>query len=1002
MVECIQRIFILFSVIVFAHQIVVYGQKENIVFQHFSISEGLSEPITYSAIQDKEGYLWFGTWGGIEKYDGYKFTAHKHDPDNPNSIDNAFVETLYEDKEGYIWVGTWLGLEKFDKETGYFIHYKPDGLKPKSEWSNHVFSICEDVYGKLWIGTGDGLYTFDKMSEKFTSFRHDDKNPRSLAHNAVMIYEDKEANLWFGTGKGLDKLERSTGNFIHYYYGTGQEFWGTSKYWVLSIFEDESGILWLGTNGGLIEFNKADSTFFLYEHSSKDPNSLSGNIVKSIAQDGNGILWLCTTGTGISNFDKQTKTFLNYRHDDNNQGSLNSDWTFSVLCDRSGTVWITTFDGLNKFSINQKPFVNYSPGNIITIIKGNDNKLWVQTPERLLKLFPETGTIINKKLVNGFDELRMEDDKGNLWIAEEGGGLYTLKKNGDIEKYFSDNGNEFTSIVTRISQTSDNNIWVGTESDGLYVLNKSSQRLTKVKIPAKDINEVYEDNFGMIWIGSRMRGLYSYDLKTDSVKSYLYDKNDPTTLSGQTVLDIQEDKYGGLWIGTNIGLNKFDRSNGTFKHFTEKDGLPTNAVFTILFDDQNYLWLDTRKGISKFNTVTNTIQNFNASDGLPTDGFIDYQGVKLDNGWMYFAGNYDVIGFYPDSIKNNTFIPPIVITNFLKFNKPYPIQKKVELTYIDNFLSFEFAALSYVNPEKNQYAYKMEGLDKDWIYSGTRRYASYPNLEPGEYVFRVKGSNNDGVWNEQGASMIIFITPPFWQTWWFRISVLLLIFISIGGSLRFIEMRRFKRKIEKLEQERELERERARISQDMHDEVGSSLSEIAILSELAKKKPNEAQFHIGEISERAAEVIESVSEIVWAMNPQNDKLDNLIAHTRRYAVKYLNLSNIECKFALPEIIPSYLLSAELRRNIFLVVKEVLHNIVKHSGANEVLFKIEITNRLLNIKIEDNGRGFSVKELSGLGNGLINMRKRIQDITGNIQIDSAPDKGTQINFSVNIT
>ncbi len=295
----------------------------------------------------------------------------------------------------------------------------------------------------------------------------------------------------------------------------------------------------------------------------------------------------------------------------------------------------------------------------------------------------------------------------------------------------------------------------------------------------------------------------------------------------------------------------------------------------------------------------------------------------------------------------------------------------------------------------------MEGLDKEWVYSGTRRYASYPNLQPGDYIFRVKGSNNDGVWNEVGTSIAIIISPPFWETWWFRIPSLLILFLSIGGAIRYVEMKKIKRKIEMLEQERALERERTRISRDMHDEVGSSLSEIVILSELAKKKPDEAENHIKEISERAAEVIDNVSEIVWAMNPKNDKLDNLIAHTRRYAVKYLGLANIGCQFMVPEIIPAYPLSAEVTRNLFLVVKEILHNIAKHSCASEVTFTVDLFNQVLDVKIVDNGKGFSLDKSEGLGNGLLNMRKRIEDIGGLITIESFEGKGTQINYSVKI-
>jgi signal transduction histidine kinase len=344
-----------------------------------------------------------------------------------------------------------------------------------------------------------------------------------------------------------------------------------------------------------------------------------------------------------------------------------------------------------------------------------------------------------------------------------------------------------------------------------------------------------------------------------------------------------------------------------------------------------------------------------------------------------------------------------VITNFLISDKSFPIKNKIELSHTENFLSFEFAALNYVSTEKNQYAYKMEGVDKDWVYSGTRRFASYPNLDPGEYIFRVKGSNNDAVWNEAGTSITIIITPPWWKTWWFMTFFWVTVAGSIGGTLRYVEKRKLQKKIERLERERALEKERVRISQDMHDEVGSSLSEISILSELLKRdmdKSEKAELHLRDISERSAEVIENIGQIIWAINPRNDPLDNLVAHLRLYAADYIRKADIKYRFEIPDNIPEYHLSAEVRRNVFLVVKETLHNIVKHACASEVQVRVDFLQRQMIISVKDNGKGFSIDQSSGSGNGLINMQKRTENIGGIFKIESVPGQGTSITVTVN--
>ncbi len=993
----------------------LFAQQSNITFEHFSIDQGMHESIVPYIFQDRRGFLWFTTWVGLERFDGYNFLNYQHDPQNPASIDDAFLTTIYEDKSGILWVGTWRGLERFDPVTEAFTHYTPHPPGTNTEWSNHITSILEDRTGVLWIGTGEGLNIFDRKTFKFTSIKNDSTNPNSLICNAItVIFEDKEGELWFGTGNGLDKFDRKTKHFTHYFSNPYNKNdlgnWGNSaallmpmsstsySSWITSVFEDEKGIFWIGTWGGLIKFNHKLNTSTFFNHNPNSPTSLGCNKILTICQDVSGTLWLSTQDHGVDSFNKLTNVFKHFTHYDNDPSSLSNDNTLTVKSERSGTIWITSVDGVNKLNRTRQPFELLMKENIQSIINGQKGSIFIRTKKEVKKLDPGTEEFTHHSFVK--DYLITVDNDGSLWMCKAEEGMYKQDALGKITRFYYSTGKEFDHNFSCIYKSSDGIIWIGSDS-GLFFIDPVTQHVTRKDNNKFNINIIHEDKYGMFWVGTEMGGLFCYNRNQDTVTQYISNLGNHSAVGFSSILDIHEDKNGTLWIAANNGLNKYNRATKSFTNF------PGNGAFSILEDDHGKLWLNNRQGISKFDPETNTFKNYDVSYGLPANGFNDILGLKATDGEMYFGGPNGLIRFHPDSVKDNPYIPPIVITAFKKFNVDAKLdssiseKKIIYLPYFENSISFEFVSLNYSSTQKNQYAYKLEGLERNWVYSGTRRFASYPNLDPGKYVFRVKGSNNDGVWNEAGTSIAIIISPPWWKTWWFRIPSLLILLVSIGGTIRYVEMKKIKRKIEMLEQERALERERTRISRDMHDEVGSSLSEIAILSELAKKKPEEAEQRVQEISERAAEIIDSVGEIVWAMNPQNDKLDNLIAHTRRFAVKYLSLANFSCQFIEPEIIPAYTLSAGLRRNIFLVVKEALHNIVKHSGASEVLINIEFCNDQLNIQIKDNGKGFLINEVSGLGNGLINMQKRIEDIGGKIKIETAQGDGTQISFSIKL-
>ena len=665
-------------------------------------------------------------------------------------------------------------------------------------------------------------------------------------------------------------------------------------------------------------------------------------MVTGFSEDTSGVLWVTTFG-GLNRFNSAAGTFTHYSHDPDNPQSLCSDRLASVFADSKGTVWIGSLGhGLDR--------LDPANGRI---------RHYVHEPHN------------SNSLANDFVLSLLEDSSGKLWIGMSGGYLDEFDEGSGEFVHFSWDRRDSTSL------------------EGNFV------------------SAIHQDRLGTIWVGTRGGGLHRLDRVSGKFSHIRMNPRNAGGLSSNSVHSIYEDGKGTLWIATSAGLDMLPRPAGTIRHFTTKDGISNDYIGGILEDNGGSLWLRTNLGLSKFNPATGKIRNYGVSDGVSIMQGWDQSYYKDKHGEMYFGGTNGFLRFHPDSIKDNPFVPPIVITAFRIFDKLVSLDSAIsekhslEISYKENVFSLEFAALNYSSSEKNQYAYSLEGFDNDWIYCGTRRYATYTNLDGGTYVFRVKGSNNDGVWNEYGKSITIIITPPFWATWWFRAVGFVALLLSVGGSIRYVEMKRLKRKIEELEHERALERERTRISQDMHDEVGSSLSEIAILSELAKKKPDESQAHIQEISDLASELIDNVSEIVWAINPRNGTLDNLIAHTRRYSVKYLSLSQIRCTFIAPENVPPHRLTAELRRNLFLVVKEALHNIVKHARAREVSLMVELVDGSLEIQIEDNGRGFIVAEAGESGNGLGNMTKRMADIGGVLTLTSEPGHGTRVAMRVRV-
>ncbi len=840
----------------------IYAKNNNIRFERISVEQGLSQSIAYCILQDSKGFMWFGTWEGLNKYDGYKFTVYKNDSGNPHSISHNIVRSLYEDQKGMLWIGTEGGLNKFDPENEKFTCYRNDPDDPDSLSHNIVRSVYEDRKGTLWIGTEGGLNKFNPVSGKFTRYQNTPDNPHSLSHNNVRsVYEDKKGALWIGTEHGLNRFDRKKEQFDRYRHTPGDPH-SLSHNNVRSLCEDRSGELWIGTKGGLNRFDRERKRFTRYRNILHDPHSLSHNEVWTVFEDHEGILWIGTEG-GLNKYDRENDRFTSFQNDPGNPHSLSHNIVWSIFEDRSGVLWIGTYTGgLNKYDHGKELFVHFkntpddpnslSHNNVWSIYEDSDQVLWIGTDAGLNRFDREKGEFILYS--NNPDDPRslshnevwsiFEDHSGMLWVGTFGGVNRFDRKNGEFTHYPNDPVKPGNNRIRMIYEDRSNELWVGT-AGGLrrFDLGKEQFAACYRNIPGNphsishsNVWSIYEDLSGVLWIGTE-RGLNRFDREKEQFTRYLHKHNNPFSLSNNWVLSIYENEPGSLWIGTAGGLNKFDREKEIFTSYREKEGLPNDVVYGILEDNMGNLWLSTNKGLSRYNLLNKTFKNYSVRDGLQGTEFNVGAYHKNRRGEMFFGGLNGLNIFCP-SKKDNPFPPSIIISGFRIFNEPVkagknsPLKKSViytdeiELSYKDRGFSFEFAALHFAGPEKNQYAYIMEGFDKEWIYSRTRRFATYTNLPAGRYIFKVKASNNDGLWNEKGTAIKITITPPPWRTWWANMLYgMMLAGIAFGyvGYKTKVQADELKRQRMELEQERRsaaiLEQKVRERTHELRDEI---------------------------------------------------------------------------------------------------------------------------------------------------------------------------------------
>ncbi len=790
--------------------------------------------------------MWIGTDDGLNRYDGYEFIVYKHDSKDPNSLNNNQIQSIFEDASGVLWVGTSDGLNKYDGEYESFVLYKNKPMDAYSINCNYIRVIYEDRSGVLWIGTETGgLNRFHRDTESFTHHKHVPDDSSSLSNNTVScIYETRSGELWIGTSNGLNRLNVETGHFCRYFNDAGDPN-SLSHNSINSIREDRFGILWIGTDDGLNLFDSHNNSFRHYHNDPHDLHSLSHDVVWSVFEDNMGNMWLGTDGGGLNRYDRDEKCFIRYQHDRLNQNSLNQNDVICLYEDRSGLLWIGMNTGLDKLDLNRKKFRHYkhnplnrnglNDNDVWAILEDRDGMLWVGTESggvNRLDLRRNKATYYKKNpsdphcITENCVVAICEDRSGTLWFGTYSQGLNKFNRDDGTFVHYTHDPDDPNSIcdngIMTIYEDRSGILWIGTNSGILerfdrkrdaFLHYETTYQISPVKM-TNPIWSILEDSNGHLWVGTDREGLKVLDRETKTFTHYMASTEDNKHLSHNCVLCIFEDSKKQLWIGTVGGLNRYNFLDNTFVHYTEEDGLPNDMIYGILEDDDGKLWLSTNRGLSRFDPESDHFKNYDVRDGLQSNEFNSGAYHKSRNGEMFFGGINGITAFFPKEIRGHSYVPPVVLTDFLVFNQsvrigdqrygcPYLTRSlhetdRITLSYRDQVFSFKFTALDFTTPEKNRYAYRLDGFEEDWNYVGNQRLATYTNLSPGDYVFKVKASNPDDVWNAEGRSIHIKVLPPLWQTWWFRVLFLTFMLLSVFIIYR-IRVHSMKRRNEELQ-----------------------------------------------------------------------------------------------------------------------------------------------------------------------------------------------------------
>lgn len=1039
---------------------------QDVRFQHINVDNGLSQNSITSMIQDSQGFIWFGTEYGLNKYDGNKVEIFVPEGGKKGSITGNAIWSILEDSKGRIWVGTNEGVNIFDKDLYSFR--KPDiETEEGQKIEGTVGYIFEGEDGDIWFGTfTKGLYRLNERQNKLTHYAIAQVDPResAMSFRIWSIYIDKNKILWAATwSKGLLRLNTKNGAF-EYLNNANSDL--KSNY-VGTLVAGSDSTLWLGTGNGLQVLNVFTNE--ISQTINEELNNL--NIIQDILRDDRGRLWVATYGEGLFVYDRDLNPLNHFYYEEGNPYSISNNLVLDLMQDTSGCVWAGTWmGGVNKYCPDTIKFnccqQQYGIKNVFAI-EGEDQYILLGTYGNGVYLLDEK----KEEIVPIQDNSgRSKDLRYNLvltiskgrdaeyWIGYQGAGFSRFDLHSREFEYFTAGdgspGRLNYDTVQKIWAGDDNRIWVGTSGGGLNLFNPQDHTFryfttrSTPSISSNVISALLEDSHGNIWIGTQGGGLNALDPSLKRVTEYSSNTDSVNSLSNDHIWDIWEDENGIIWVATSLGLNALNPETGEVKQYTEKEGLGNNWVYNILGDDKGRLWLSTNGGVTVFNVAENRFKNFDVQDGLQSNEFNANAKYKSRDGKMFFGGINGFNAFYPENISTNTNEPKIVFTGLEILNQPVSIGEKKQrvytipkhisqlkelvLTHEEQVISLEFAALHFVNPQKNRYRYKLEGFDKNWIEANKRHYVTYTNLDPGSYKFRVNGSNSDGYWSSQEATISITVLPPPWKTWWAYSLYVLMVFGIMFVVTRVIIVRKQLKndlKIEHIELQKaqELDQAKSHFFAGISHEFRTPLTLIsAPVRELIKKYGNDEKTrnNLQLVERNAGQLLNLINQLLDLSKLEAGKLElnvskeDINKFLKIIAASFHSLAESKGITFIHNISDEACIIYFDREKIEHIVTNLLSNAFKFISSNgQVEFEVISTGKNLQICVRDNGRGIPQNELEhifdrfyqvpysdsrfsgGSGIGLALVRELAELHHGSISVESA--EGGHTTFIVTI-
>lgn len=1013
-------------------------------FKQISLTEGLSQSSINAIGQDKNGFLWLGTQDGLNRFDGNEFTIYKNIPFDSSSLAENFITAISVDHKQQLWVGTMNeGLHLFhpDKETfSRFYHSKNKNALS----NNNITKIYTDNNGRVWVGTTNGLnLIIQKKGEvSFKKFQYNPNLARSFPDiNYVNeIFVDSKNDLWLGTPNGLFQFQIVT-------MKKGVEL-KKKNYWqksekplkntltsntIKTIQEDALGRLWIGTAKNLqilengvfatvallkkekyitindLHLNQKNELLIgtyhgvfivkyhdgkyqnpvLYEHKDNSINSLHDNMVFHIFEDNHheGLYWLGTYLSGIGQMYERKKRFVTNYLNSSKIGQKIGASVHLILKENSNVLWLNTTSGLLRYDrenetyslIEKIPIIgqkeNLTPNRITTIFKDSKGQIWLGSRMGLLKLIPQ-----GKSFVGKLYKVEDEEERGVFSIYEDANKLYLGSWSGitvfDLETETlaqkpividADGSKEFGYQVRHLLKDKQSNWWIGT-THGLVVFRN-------VK------NEFWQH------------------LQQKKGQIFKHNPNDKKSLISERITAICEDNNGDIWLGTHSALVKIihKKNDIEFKSFGEKQGLANNLVYTVV-NDNKHLWLSTNRGLSRFHIQNETFVNFDIKDGLQSNEFNGNSYFQAEDGELFFGGINGYTSFYPSEIAMETKAPKVLLTQLETPDKTYNLltENSIRLKYVNNSFSVQFIGLDLLYPTDVEYFYRLEGQsDDDLISLGNTRQVNFTQLGAGTYTLRILAKNRDGAMNVIGDAVEIIIEAPFWQSWWFLLLIIGLISFLFWAVYHI-------RYLDKMQKLAEIERVRKNAAQDFHDELGSKLTVISMFTELTKSKLN-GHYHdvapyLDKVSDTAGSLYHSMKDLIWALNPEQDTVQDLYLQLKDFGDELFDQTGIEFKSeGIDKMIQNIQIPMEYKRHILLIFKELMNNSLKHSDCTFVCLTIKNEENHLEFKLQDNGVGFNATDEYD-GDGLKNIYSRANKIGGKIKVCSN-NRGTSVALSV---